>query len=181
MRVFFGIELDRATALRIADWRDRQFGASGRPVPVANFHITLAFAGELPLPAIDTLCQGVEQWLAEKPGRGGVLQLDQTGFWPNPGLYWLGPSRWPESLEAQARRLRNLVAAAGARRDRRRFQPHITLFRRCAQAPPMPARAPDFRLDYRGIALFESRQQREGVSYHVLQDWPLRGGTEGPS
>ena len=48
MRVFFGLELDASTTLAIADWRDRQLACAGRPVPPANFHITLAFIGELP-------------------------------------------------------------------------------------------------------------------------------------
>jgi 2'-5' RNA ligase len=176
VRVFFGIELDADTAMAIAVWRDRQFAAGGRPVPVANFHITLAFAGELAHADLDSLCRAVDDSLSRKPSSGGLLQLDQTGFWPNPGLYWLGPTRWPASLDEQAGRLRRLVAAAGARRERRRFQPHITLFRRCSQAPPMPAQSPDFSLSYHSIALFESRPQREGVSYHVLQEWPLERG-----
>jgi 2'-5' RNA ligase len=173
MRIFFGIELDAATALQIGDWRDRQFAAGARSVPVANFHITLAFAGELPDPAIAELCDAISHSLQERPGVGGVLQLDQTGYWPKPGLYWLGPSAWPASLEELAGRLRRLVAATGAHRERKRFQPHITLFRRCRQAPPMPAEPPNFSLSYQSIALFESRPQRDGVSYHVLGDWPL--------
>lgn len=173
MRVFMGIELEPATALAIADWRDRQFAPGARPVPVANFHITLAFAGELSLARVDELCLAVDEWVMGSQPPGGTLYLDQTGYWPTPGLYWLGPSRWPEALDEQARKLRHLVAAAGARRERKRFQPHITLFRRCEQAPPMPASPPEFEFVYRDIALFESRAIRDGVSYHVLQDWPL--------
>ncbi|MBN7797664.1 RNA 2',3'-cyclic phosphodiesterase [Parahaliea mediterranea] len=173
MRVFFGIELDQATALAIGDWRDRQFSHWARPVPVANFHITLAFAGELSDFDIDTLCLAVDEWVLGSQLPGAALELNQTGFWPAPGLYWLGPSQWPESLDTQASRLRHLVSSVGARRERKRFQPHITLFRRCDRSPPMPAQPPAFTLDYRSIVLFESRQQRDGVSYHALREWPL--------
>ena len=175
MRVFFGIEPDQATALAISDWRDRQFGRAGRPVPVANLHMTLAFAGELSVAAIDGLCEAVESGLGSTSLPGTVLALDTTGYWPGPGIYWLGPGSWPDSLEAQARKLRQLVVGAGARRDRRTFQPHITLFRQCSEAPPLPARMPAAVLDYREIALYESRPLRDGVAYHVLQAWPLPG------
>lgn len=173
MRVFFAIGPDPETALQIADWRDRQFSHPARPVPVANFHLTLAFAGELPAESVEALCQATEQWLAGRPPAGASLTLDQTGYWPGPGIYWLGPSRWPPSLDSLAGKLRRLVVSAGARRERKRFQPHITLFRRCQSAPPMPARAPDFSLVYRHFALYESRQLRDGVAYDALAEWPL--------
>lgn len=173
MRAFLGIELDPTTALQIGDWRDRQFSHNARPVPVANFHITLAFAGELAPGAVDELCGAVDNWVAASAPKGHTLVLDRTGFWPNPGLYWLGPSQWPASLDAQAKKLRHLAAASGARRDRKRFLPHITLFRRSSSAPPMPAHPPAFRLTCDHIALFESQRTRNGVSYEVLRDWPL--------
>ena len=64
MRLFFGLELDATTALRVADWRDRQLACAGQPVPPANFHITLAFIGPLSDPAIARLCLSVDEWLA---------------------------------------------------------------------------------------------------------------------
>ena len=56
MRVFFALELDPHTALRISNWRERQLTSIGKPVPVANFHLTLAFLGSLNEPAIERLC-----------------------------------------------------------------------------------------------------------------------------
>ncbi|GAB3283250.1 RNA 2',3'-cyclic phosphodiesterase [Parahaliea aestuarii] len=173
MRVFFGIEPDQPTALAIDDWRERQFSAAARPVPLANLHLTLAFGGELPLAAIDELCDRVDAWLSDEPPGAAQLLLDQTGFWPGNGIYWLGPSHWPDALDRQAGKLRQLLASAGARRDRQRFQPHITLFRRCEQAPPLPAQPPAIALQQREISLYESQRQREGVAYHVVAAWPL--------
>lgn len=173
MRLFFGLELDAATALHIADWRDRQLSCDGRPVPPANFHITLAFVGALGDSAIDRLCRSVDEWPARDTVRSAALALDRTGFWPKPGIYWLGPGAWPDHLDRLAQKLGSLASAAGAKRDRNPFLPHITLFRHCIAAPPAPVAAPSIPLEYRQFALFESRQGRQGVSYHVLQDWPL--------
>lgn len=173
MRVFFGLELDTATALRVAGWRDRQLACNGRAVPPANFHITLAFVGPLRDPAIARLCSAVDEWLERGDLHGATLLLDCTGYWPKPEIYWLGPSTWPEALTRLARKLRTLASAVGSKLDRNPFHPHITLFRHCSDVPPAPAMAPSIDLPYRHFALFESRQGKHGVSYHVLQEWQL--------
>lgn len=157
----------------IDSWRQRQFSSEARPVPAANFHVTLAFAGEFSEPQVERLCLDVDAWLERKPQGPGVLQLDQTGYWSNPGIYWLGASVPPDALVTLADKLRSLVSRAGARRERKTFVPHITLFRRCLYPPPAPAKPPDFSLRYRQFGLYQSRQGKSGVSYHLLQDWAL--------
>jgi RNA 2',3'-cyclic 3'-phosphodiesterase len=173
MRVFFGIELDATTALQVADWRDRQVACTGQMVPPANFHITLAFIGPLSEPAIERLCLAVAEWLPRSAVTGATLHLDRTGYWHKPGIYWLGPTTWPEHLTRLAQKLNHLASAVGAKRDRNPFQPHITLYRRCTAAPPATHLPPSIDMTYRHCALFESRQGKQGVSYHVLQDWEL--------
>lgn len=173
MRVFFGLEPDAATALAIADWRDRQLLCQGRPVPPANFHVTLAFIGELPGAGIERLCGSVDDWMGRTGTPGGVLYLDRTGYWPRPGIFWLGPGNWPDHLTGMARKLGSLGGAVGGRRDRNPFQPHITLFRGCTEPPPAPPVNPELAMPYGHLSLFESRQGRHGVSYHALEDWPL--------
>lgn len=173
MRLFFGLDPGAEVALQIADWRDRQFPGTGRPVPPANFHITLAFIGELRERDLEPLVLGVENWLQRRHPRGARLMLDQTGYWHRPGIYWLGAREWPEELDDLAGKLRRLATAAGGKRDRNRFLPHLTLFRGCTQAPPAPSLAPAFVLDYDHFTLYESRQGRRGMSYHTLAEWEL--------
>ncbi|NQX87955.1 MAG: RNA 2',3'-cyclic phosphodiesterase [Halioglobus sp.] len=173
MRIFFGLELDTTTTLAIADWRDRQRVFDGRPVPPANFHITLAFIGELPAPSVDRLCGTVDTWLPGHAMASTTLRLDRTGYWPRPRLYWLGPSNWPDQLTALARKLGSLAGSVGGKRDRNPFVPHITLYRRCRLPPPQPALGPDIEMPYCNCTLFESRQARQGISYRPLQTWPL--------
>jgi len=176
MRVFFGLELEAGTKLQIAAWRDRQWSCAASPVPPANFHITLAFAGPLGDSAIERLCRAVDAWPGKARVRGATLTLDRTGFWHKPGICWLGPGVWPDDLGSLAQKLGSLASAAGAKRDRNPFLPHITLFRQCVAAPPPPIAMPAIALSYQRFALFESRQGRQGVSYHVLQDWSLPRG-----
>jgi len=171
MRTFLALELPGETAMQIADWRDRQFGPVGRAVPPANFHITLAFIGELSEGRLERLCLATDEWLAGVGLAGGKLLLNCTGYWPKPGIYWLGPDEWPEALSQLAGKLRQLATTAGARRDRSSFRPHVTLFRNCSTAPPVTA--PAISLPYSHFTLFESRQGKAGVSYHPLQNWEL--------
>jgi len=178
MRTFFALELPPQLAMSIADWRDRQPGGTGRPVPPANFHVTLAFIGQLADDRLERLCHSVDDFLTHDRPAGSELALDHTGYWPRPGIYWLGPSTWPESLTQLATRLRALATAAGARRDRNRFQPHVTLLRSCDTPPAAPTTAPAFQLSYRHFTLFESRQGRHGVSYHSLHYWNLSAPAE---
>jgi len=177
MRLFFALELPAGLALEISDWRDRSLTGVGRPVPPANFHITLAFLGELDEPALDALCTDVDTALAARRPAAGRLQLDQVGYWERPGIYWLGPRQWPEALADLARKLGTLGAVRGGQRRRDRFQPHITLFRHCGDAPPAPATAPGFSLPYREFFLMQSRQVRRGVVYDPVAAWPLDEAT----
>jgi RNA 2',3'-cyclic 3'-phosphodiesterase len=173
MRLFFALEPDRQSAINIADWRDRQLPGAGRAVPTANLHITLAFLGEISHHRLEGLCTAVDDYLQRRPADSGELHLDQVGYWPKPGILWLGPHNWPDMLNQLAAGLAQLGTAEGSRRKRGAFQPHITLFRGCDRAPSAPASPPSFTLPYRDFALLESRQGRHGVSYHPLAHWAL--------
>jgi hypothetical protein len=39
-------------------------------------------------------------------------------LWHKPGIYWLGPKKWPEQLSRLAQKLNSLGSVAGAKRDR---------------------------------------------------------------
>ncbi|MEZ5571954.1 MAG: RNA 2',3'-cyclic phosphodiesterase [Halioglobus sp.] len=176
MRVFFGLELDTATTIQVSSWRDRQLAGIGKPVPAANFHVTLAFVGALSDPAIERLCLSVDDWTARATPEGAMLEFNCTGYWPRPGIYWLGAETWPAQLGGLAHKLSRLAGAVGAKHDdRNTFQPHITLYRQCPDAPPAPAQPPLISFTYQHFSLFESRPGKSGVSYHVLQDWELAG------
>lgn len=177
-RVFFGLEPDAETCRGIADWRDRQTSCDGQAVPAANFHITLAFVGELDDAALERLSRAADVWFAQGVAHGGALTINDAGYWPRPGIFWLGPTHWPESLQQLSQKLGLLAGAVGSKRDRRPFHPHITLYRRCRIAPAAPLQLPTFTLRYRHCTLFESRQGRQGVSYQALLDWPLESAND---
>jgi 2'-5' RNA ligase len=145
-----------------------------RPVAMANFHITLAFVGEIGEQALERLCLAVDGWPLPQRPEAGRLRLDSVGFWPRPGIYWLGPGSCPAALQELASKLRGTASRAGARRERKPFQPHVTLYRNCQTPPPHPPRLPTIDVAFGDFTLFESRQGRNGVSYHPMASWQLR-------
>ena len=173
MRLFFALEAEPATALQIADWRDTALMVDGRPVPPANFHITLAFVGELSHAKSDQLANAVDAHIEQMTLAPASLLLDQPGYWPKPGIFWLGPTSWPESLTALTGKLRGLATAAGARKDHNTFRPHVTLFRRCALPPTAPTGVPQITWPYSHFSLMESVKGKNGVSYRPMTSWSL--------
>ena len=173
MRLFFGLEPDAACKAAIADWRDRFALSDGRPVPAGNFHITLAFLGDVEERQLEALCSAADA-LDPGPWPGGLsLRLDRVGFWSSPGIYWLGPSAPVAPLEHLATKLQTLGQRFGARRERRAYTPHVTLYRRCSAPPPSPIVAPALDARFEGFQLFESRRERHGVRYEPVAGWSM--------
>lgn len=175
MRLFFGLEPTPACKSAIADWRDRFGACDGRPVPAGNFHVTLSFLGDVGERRLESLCAAVdEQGTGETPAVL-VLALDQVGFWPLARIYWLGPSADDDALDTLASMLQQVGQRIGARRDRRRFTPHVTLFRACGAPPPTPVALPSIEARFDSFVLFESRRERRGVRYVPIAEWSLAG------
>ena len=172
MRLFFGLEADAATQRRIAAWRETAVHCDGRAVPPANFHITLAFLGELTHQQLDQLERMTNDGELSATA-GGSLTLETTGYWAKPGIFWLGPRTWPDSLSGLSKKLQQFGTRLGAKRQRNAFQPHITLYRRCTLPPPAPTVQPKVQLDYRQFSLFESVSGRNQVHYRPIAAWDL--------
>ena len=183
MRLFFALEPPGELAIQIADWRDKQLPALGRPVPAGNFHITLAFLGNISELKLERLCLETDELLSRRPLEAGTVQLNQPGYWHKPGIFWLGPSASPPGLKELASALQSRGVAVGARRGRSHYSPHVTLFRGCQQPPPAPAQDPKFNWPYESFTLLESKMSDHGVSYHPLAEWqlsPASGATDAP-
>lgn len=184
MRLFFGIELPPDA--RAALGRTRPNGTHAddhgyRWVDPALLHVTLAFLGEQPPAALESLRtvgrETAAQW------RGGPVELALAGF----GAF--GPRRAPRALwaglagdlaglaglqAALAQRLRSL----GVRLDDRPFAPHVTLARR-RDGPPAttlpwpPAAGPPLAFPAEDFCLFDSQLAPTGPRYTVLDRFPL--------
>lgn len=169
MRAFFALEIDEALANRIDRWRANSLPPFASAVPWHNFHLTLAFLGEISRGQRDELCK-----LAAGAGVPPFeLRLDSMGYWPRREISYLAPRAWPAGLDDLAGQLRRISNRLGLKSDRRQYRPHVTLSRRCAAEPPPPLVPPDFEISAGAFHLYESRRVKAGVRYEVIARWKL--------
>ncbi len=178
MRLFFALPVHKTLQLHIDQWRRQVLTPSNHWVALGNFHLTLAFLGELPHSQLERLCELVDDFLShgEKPLRQTTLVIDHYGYWPKHGIFWIGPSEWPDSLSYLAQKLAQLGSVLGARKSKNPFTPHITLVRGCPN-DPLPLATPKLDLVVDQVVLYQSLQARNGVYYEALASWPLPAPT----
>lgn len=169
MRAFVALELPGPFADEVAGLA-RRLGdrCAGRFVPAENYHLTLAFLGEVgeaqarrAMEALDAACAGAA------PVRLCARGLGTFGRGRDATL-WLGVEK-DEGLMALACRVRAELAARGVAYDEKGFLPHVTLARR-ARVPsgdlgglalPLPDVA-------RRVTLLRSILGPEGARYKSL-------------
>ena len=167
MRAFFALDIAPDIQCAIERWRNRTMLPAGRAVPAANFHITLNFLGDIAPAQLDRLC--VEAGQIHAPEL--ELRVDTPGYFPRPGIFWIGPRETPPDLTALVAHLRRASKKAGIKTPRKPFEPHITLFRNCQTRPPLPTQPPDFTLPCNNFTLFQSLTNHKGVRYQAVHRW----------
>ena len=146
--------------------------AGGKPVPIENLHITLAFLGNVD--AQQREC--IETMAGEIHCPAFDLQLDRVGHWSRSRVLWLGPTHTPEALTNLAADLHAGASACGLKLDARPYRAHLTLKRKLARAPQ--------ELDFQPLhwsaqhfVLVRSVTYAQGAEYEVIREW-LLGGVE---
>lgn len=169
-RLFFALWPDDATrkALRRST-RALVRHCGGRPVPPENFHLTLAFLGNVP----GEQCEAVRLAAGACCLEPLTLQLDSAGYFPGARVLWIGPQETPAALAWLAAGLWQALRPLGLQSGPQAFLAHLTLARKVASPPAVPAlRAVAWPVD--GFALVESRTGASGARYEVLQWYPAR-------
>jgi len=130
-RLFFALWPDAGARARLAPLgSELAAAASGKPVPIAKVHLTLAFLGEVEQARIAV---AVEAAHAVRWKRFGFA-LDRVGSFRGARVAWAGCERVPEPLAALASGLAAGLAEAGFALEDRPYAPHATLARRIARA-----------------------------------------------
>jgi 2'-5' RNA ligase len=125
MRLFVALDLPRSLRERLSWMAGGLPGA--RWVPPENYHVTLRFVGDLP----GWRAEEVDQALAALRAPGFTLQLAGIGTHVKGGkltALWVGVERTPQ-LEHLQTKIETALQRAGLERERRRFNPHVTLAR----------------------------------------------------
>lgn len=170
MRAFVGLEPDATTKLAIENWRNKVLPPFNQLVPAANYHITLAFLGQINLDQQDRLEQHMQ--LIDNITEFKV-HLDILGYWPKPKALWLGCSQ-PAKLHLDLVKILSCAAhSANIVMQKRDYQAHLTLVRKCTHNPPAPLLAPDFAWRAGAFHLYESVSTANRVSYVIKKTWRL--------
>ena len=172
MRVFFALPLPDQLKLDIDQWRTHNIPPSSSSVPFANFHITLAFTGNIRESDTELLCTRTDEVMTAGNFKTGSLDLIETGYWAKPEILWIGPNTWPDELTKLAHKLQNVGRNFGAKKDKKAYRPHLTISKKI-QNPSYPTIQPNFALDYKQVTLYHSITMKSGVRYLELESWAL--------
>jgi RNA 2',3'-cyclic 3'-phosphodiesterase len=126
-------------------------GVSLRPVPPDQWHVTLAFLGDVPVEQANVVTAAMTTAAGRAPAP--TLRLGGGGFFANgrAAAIWTGLAGDLDGLQTLATELRAELTAAGVPFDARPYQPHLTLGRPGSRLTPDELRSDLARLDaYRG-------------------------------
>ena len=175
MRVFIAVELPPR-------WREElwqagralaRLGVRGRFTRRENYHLTLAFLGEVARP------EGVAAVMDQVEFPAFSLETTRAGRFAHRGgaIWWMGVAPHPGLLSAQVRLCRALEQA-GFSPDKKPFSPHLTVARKVI-APEgvgpeaLGALLPPMRTEIHTLTLMGSSLSPSGPEYTPLHRTPL--------
>jgi 2'-5' RNA ligase len=173
MRLFTALDIKPEDRKRIFSWADSYLLLPAGKIAQTNYHITLAFFGDIQQQNIEPLVNQLTTLNERSSLRPFLIRLDQVAFWPKTGIIWIGPSAWPQDLSRLSASHASAGTRYGARKSNRAYQPHISLTRGAQEMSP-PLLAPAIELQISDVALYESQQNSYGkVEYHPVERWHL--------
>ena len=146
--------------------------SGGRPVPLSNLHVTLAFLGSVAaalLPELQRLAR--EQAAALAQDAPATVTFTRLAHWKEAQILCVLAEEAP-GARALAVALQGATAALGLSPDRKPFQPHVTLARKVLRASAMPRLRPVV-WHFDAFALIDSRTEPSGPLYSVIDSYPL--------
>jgi len=169
LRMFYALRPDLETRAKIeAAARAIAWDDPVRLVPVENFHLTIAFVGEVD-----------DERLAELRRIGALLRAARCTlefaayeYWPKPAVVVAAAREIPAALESCWRALHQALASHDFRLDPKRLRPHVTLARKVTQAP-VPTPMSSFSWHATDFCLMRSLGGGAQPVYTVVDTWPL--------
>ena len=165
MRLFLALDFDPAVKQQLSAVRDRlaQAASAGRFSRQENFHITLAFLGDIPpsrIPAIRSCMEEVHC-------APFSITLRNLGSFRRQGgnIWWMGLEKSPE-LQSLASQLANALRQRGFSLEDRPFSPHVTLGRQVCLPRNFYRFTPEpIRQTVSALCLMQSERIRGTLTY----------------
>ena len=167
---FFFAALPDATA------RDRTAAAAralslepeARRVREENYHVTLAFVGEIPASQVALLLDAGRALCEAKFN----LQFDAYEYWPTAEVVVAAAGAVPAALERLWQDLHRELARHQWALEPKRLRPHVTLARKVSQAPVLQAMSA-FDWPVSEFSLMRSDSGGAQPAYTVVGTWSL--------
>ena len=173
MRLFFALWPDAETRARVATAAaGLRLTDGARRVPQQNYHLTLAFLGNVTSARVAML----QQIGRRQRASGCTVRFDAYEHWPEAQVVAAVAPEPPAGLVELWARLRQDLALHEPDLKLNYPQPslraHVTLARKVAQAPVLPAMSP-FDWNARSFSLVRSDTSGTHAVYTVVDTWPL--------
>jgi 2'-5' RNA ligase len=171
MRLFFALMPDETVQQYIVDDTEAiVIEAGGKPVQPRNYHVTLAFLGEVRQSSLDDIVR-VARSVRFK---GFSLPLDRVGYWSGGGTLWLGPPEASAPLIALVADIWDKLENLGFANEQRLYQPHVTLCRDVGNDLSTRLYEP-IEWPVSSFALVHSMAGPNGLSYTSLEQFAAGG------
>jgi RNA 2',3'-cyclic 3'-phosphodiesterase len=144
-----------------------ELGHNARRVPCENYHLTLAFVGEV------SNAQAASLRTIEPPQVPAfTVRFDAYEHWPKSEVLVMAANECPPALLDLQCKLGGALAHRHIDSDCRQFRPHVTIARKVVQAPVHQAMS-GFLWPVTGFQLVRSARSDAGSVYTVLERWSL--------
>lgn len=179
-RLFLGLPLPPALRDALEAHLGRVFGGGvpGKPVPPANWHLTLRFLGQTSAEQHRRLADALR---GAALGPAFELAFGGLGAFPRPAratVLWVGVREGADAVKALAARMEAAARAAGFAPEEKPFSPHLTLSRLRDPADLRGAitAAPPFgeRMRVEEVVLFRSHLGGGPPRYEAVERFELR-------
>jgi 2'-5' RNA ligase len=165
MRLFFALWPDFTTKHQLAGVAAKlRLTGSGRLVPADNYHVTLAFVGEVPSPRLpELLAIGAMQRAPRL-----TISFDAIEYWAKSQIVVAAAQKIPPELLKLWEQLHKDLALA----KHPSLRAHVTLARKVTQAPVLQAMSP-VAWSTSSLGLYRSETGGVQSAYTVVDTWPL--------
>lgn len=162
-RLFFAFWPDETVrrALELAA-KNTILESGGRPIPVSNWHTTLAFLGAVEENRMSEIADAAAALRFEPFD----LTFNRIEHWSIPAILCVVATKPPPAAQALVIRLQEALARKGFAPDPKPWRPHVTIARKVSKSRADEPIQP-IRWQVRNVVLVESETRPEGARYTV--------------
>lgn len=169
MRLFFAMLPDGDTRQCItAAARALKLDPTARAVPSENYHMTLAFVGEV----LESQLAPLLRVAGSQRARGFTVRFDTYEYSPKAQAVVAAALDFPASLERLWRQIHADLAQHNHALKHEHLRPHVTIARKVLQAPVLQAMSA-FDWKVQAFTLMQSNTAGARSIYTVVDTWRL--------